>query len=198
MICPNCDRRIPDDAEVCEYCGKPLPSEEEDEFDENDVDLGEEPKPLRGFTGALLGALLSTVLIALLPQWGMQPSFGGVVITFFVFMGYRLLSKTMTKIGVGVCLMFTLLTPYIADRIVWAVWVLENVTELSGFPMEGVSLMETFLLVPIALDEDKINVIEYFMGLLRLYLFTGVGGVAYLAGRMKGRRKKKQQEPRHL
>ena len=197
MLCPNCDRRIPDDAEVCESCGKPLPSEE-DEFDENDVDLGEEPKPLRGFTGALLGALLSTVLIALLPQWGMQPSFGGVVVAFFVFMGYRLLSKTMTKIGVGVCLMFTLLTPYIADRIVWAVWVLENVTELAGFPLEGVSLMETFLLVPVALDEDKINVIEYFMGLLRLYLFTGVGGVAYLAGRMKGRRKKKQQEPRHL
>ena len=196
MICPNCDRRIPEDSEICEYCGKPLPQQEEEEYEEELV-LENEPKPLRGFLGALLGALVSGAVIVLLPRLGLMPAFGGILVAFLVFIGYRLLNKNMTKIGVGVCIMFTLITPYVAHQAIQAIWIMENVKEYEGIAM-NMSFMETFFFVPIAIELDIVNVIEYFMGLLRLYLFTAVGGVAYLGGRWRARRKAKQQEPRHL
>ena len=193
MICPNCERRIEDDAAVCEYCGKVVPDPEEQE-QEPEQELIEEPKPLRGFFGAILGAALSCAILVLLPKLGLSPIFGGIVVAFLIFIGYRLLNKNVTKIGFGVCIMFILITPYFANQLIWAAYEMSAINELSGFPTEGLSLMEKFLLVPVALDEGKINVLSYFMGLFKLYIFTAVGAVAYLGGVARGRRKKKMKE----
>ena len=58
MVCPHCERRIPDGSEKCEYCGLAIQVEEE-------------PKPVKekkpsvwlGTLGALAGALIGSLLL---------------------------------------------------------------------------------------------------------------------------------------
>ena len=193
MICPNCDRKIDDEAVVCEYCGKELPEPEEEE-EEQLEEIVAEPKPLMGFLGACAGAVISCVLLTLLQKMGWSPAFGGVIIPFLIFIGYSLLCKGKTKSGLGVCIMFTLLTPYVAHQINGAIWMMANVKEISGIPLAELSFYENFLLVPTAIAEDAINVIEYFMDLFKLYIFTAIGAVVYVAGVTRARKKKKMQQ----
>ena len=194
MICPNCDRRIDDDALVCEYCGKELPEPEEEEILEPEEEMTEpEGKPLMGFLGAAIGAILGCLVVILLPKIGLYAFFGGIVIPFTIFVGYSMMCKGKTKSGLGVCIMFTLLTPYVAHQIN-GVWLLESVKEISGIPLAELSFYEKFLIVPAAIEADAINVIEYFMDLFKLYIFTAAGAVAYVAGVMRARKKKKMQE----
>ncbi len=187
MICPNCDRRIEDDAAVCEYCGKPLP--EPEEVVEEELEAVAEPRPLMGFLGATVGAVLSCLVIVLLPKLGLIPTLGGVLIPFFIFIGYSLLCKGKTKSGLGVCIMYTIFTPYIADRFNWSIWMMNNVAEL-----EGITLMEAFLGMPIMLDAGKIELAPYYLELFKLYIFVAVGAVVYVAGVSRARKKKKMQQ----
>ena len=195
MICPKCGKEVSDAIPVCELCGAALPKKTEQPEAELELELEQqevidEPKPLMGFLGALLGAALSCLLIVMLPQIGLTPSFGGIVIAFFVFMGSGLLNKNRTKIGFGVCIMFVIFTPYIADRLNWSIWMLNNAKALE---LEGITLFEAFLGMPILLDAGKIELLPYYLELFKLYIFTAVGAVAYLAGVARGRRKKKMQ-----
>ena len=189
MICPNCDRRINDDAVVCEYCGKELPRPEEEEELELEQEAVAEPRPLMGFLGATVGAVLSCLVIVLLPKLGLIPTLGGVLIPFFIFIGYSLLCKGKTKSGLGVCIMYTIFTPYIADRLNWSIWMRNNVAEL-----EGITLMEAFLGMPIMLDAGKIELAPYYLELFKLYIFVAVGAVVYVAGVSRARKKKKMQQ----
>ena len=195
MICPNCDRNIEEDAVVCEYCGKTLSEPEEEEVLEQEPVA--EPRPLMGFLGATVGAALSCVLIVLLQKVGLVPSFGGLAVPFFIFIGYSLLCKGKTKSGLGVCIMFTVLTPYVAHQMNGAIWLMANVKEISGIPLSELSFYENFLLVPTAIAEDAINVVEYFMELFKLYIFAAAGAVAYVAGVSRARKKKKMQEKKN-
>ena len=196
MICPNCDRKIEDDAQVCEYCGKPLPEPEEEEV-LLQQETAPEGKPLMGFLGATAGAILSCLVVVLLPKFGLSAYFGGIVVPFAIFVGYSLLCKGKTKSGLGVCIMFTLLTPYVAHQIN-GVTLLEGIEQISGIPVNELSFYEKFLLVPTAVELDAINVIEYFMDLFKLYIFVAAGTVAYVGGVMRARKKKKMQAARHL
>ena len=190
MICPNCDRRIDDDALVCEYCGKELPEPEEEEILEPEEEMtAPEGKPLMGFLGAAIGAILGCLVVILLPMMGLAPSFGGVVIAPFIFIGYSILCKGKTKSGLGVCIMFAIFTPYMADRANWAIWMMNNIPEL-----QGIGFVDAFLGMPLMLDAGKIELNPYYLELFKLYIFAAVGAVAYVAGVMRARKKKKMQE----
>ena len=84
---------------------------EELELEQEQEEAVNESKPLMGFLGALLGAALGCLLIVLLPQIGLTPAFGGIIIAPFIFIGYSILCKGKTKSGLGVCIMFSIFTP---------------------------------------------------------------------------------------
>lgn len=195
MICPKCGKEVSDAIPVCELCGAPLPKkelEEEPEELELEQQTDYKPKPFMGFVGALLGATVSSLLIMLLAKIGLTPSFGGLVIAFCVFIGSGLLNRRPTKIGFGVCIMFIVFTPYIADRLIWAMKIVENAKALE-LP-ENISLLEAFLGMPILLDAGEIPIGMYMKELFNAYIFTAIGTVAYLAGVAKGKKKKKMKE----
>ena len=201
MICPECGKEISDDSLICELCNAQLAepeSEEEDYEEEMEVTPDPEGKPLMGFLGAVIGAVLSCLVVILLPEISFASYLGGLVVAPFIFIGYSYLCKGKTKSGLGVCIMFALITPYIAHQINWALWLAANVTEVSGIPIAELSAYEKFLLVPTAVAEDAINVIEYFMDLFKMYLFAVIGAVLYVGAVFRARRKKKAQQARHL
>ena len=196
MICPKCGKEVSDVIPVCELCGAALPkkmedSEEELELEQEQEEAVNESKPLMGFLGALLGAALGCLLIVLLPQIGLTPAFGGIIIAPFIFIGYSILCKGKTKSGLGVCIMFSIFTPYIADRLNWAIWILNNAKVLE---LEGITLFEAFLGMPIMLDAGKIELLPYYLELFKLYIFAAVGAVAYIAAVARARKKKKMQQ----
>ena len=201
MICPECGKEIGDTDLLCEHCGAVLAEfETEEEFyeEEADVTVDPEAKPLKGFLGAMIGAFLSCLVVALLPQIGVKASFAGLIVVPFIFIGYSLLCKGKTKSGLGVCIMFALITPYIAHQVNWAIWLAANVTEVGGIPVAELSAYQKFLLVPTAVTEDVINVIEYFMDLFKLYIFAMAGAAIYVGTVMRARRKKRAREMRGL
>ena len=195
MICPKCGREVSDAIAVCELCGAQLPkTKPEDEQEELELQQEKpeyEPKPLMGFLGAVLGAAVSCVLIVLLDKFGLNPTLGCLAIAFCVFIGSGLLNRRPTKIGFGVCIMFIVFTPYIADRLVWAMWIVENQVALE---VEGVTLLEAFLGMPILLDAGKIDFGSYLVELFNYYIFGAIGTVAYLAGVARGKKKKQMKE----
>ena len=194
MICPNCGEEISGVIAVCEFCGAQLPKKKIDEEPEEVLEetLEQEPKPLMGFLGALIGAAISCALIMLLWRFGLLPSFGCIAIAFLVFMFSGLLNKNRTKIGFGVCIMFIVFTPYIADRLVWAAKLVQNAAELKL--AEDITLFEAFMGMPIMLDAEKIHAGEYLRGLFNSYIFTAIGAVAYLAGVARGKKKKQMKQ----
>ena len=188
MICPKCGKEVGTAVPFCEFCGATLPKQPEEDcaFEgehEHLQELEEAPKPLLGFLGALGGAILGGAVMVLISRLGFVSAYGGLALTFLIFMGYRLLSKKMSKIGFGVCIMFALVTPYFADRVDWALWLMEELKELT--------FTEAFFGVQIMLDAGYIDVGTYYSSLLQVYLFTAAGAVAYISSIFKARRNAK-------
>lgn len=190
MICPKCGKEVSDAIPFCELCGATLPKPQKEEdcaFEGEHEHLQEmaddEPKPLMGFLGALIGSVLSCVITVLLQEIGLISAYGGILIPFLIFIGSKLLNKNRTKIGVGVCVMFLLVTPYFADRATWALWLMDKIKDLS--------FMDAFLGMTIMLDAEYIDLTAYFAGLMKIYIFTAAGAVAYFAAAAKAKKRMK-------
>ena len=192
MICPKCGKEVSDSIPFCELCGAKWPKPEEVELEEEktvedeeqEVVIDNEPKPLRGFVGALAGALAGCVVIVLLQEIGLIPSYGGIFLPFLIFIGYKLLNKNVTKTSLGVCIMFLLVTPYFADRATWAMWMIQNYKEFT--------FSEAFLGMTILVDQGTIDATVYYAGLLKIYIFTLAGTIAYFVGLRSIRKKMKK------
>ena len=119
-----------------------------------------------GTLGAFVGALIGTICIAILGQFGYIDSIGGVVMGFCAMGGYQLLGKKMSKKGIIITIVIMLVMVYVSNwisyAIVWAdVWEEDFMTAFWSIQRRV-----------------RIGLIKgYYKNLVMLYVFMASGAV---------------------
>ena len=191
MNCDKCGELLRDNASFCENCGNPVtpasapqytdvppygtqpyPNDAPTQSYPGEAPFREEEKPEKvgpGILGALIGALLGGASIVLLDQLGYVAAISGIILAFCAIKGYELLGGRVGKKGLIICIALMLVTPYIADRVGWAMVIQE------AFAEDGVTFMECFAAVPALIQEELIDMGDYIGNLLMVYGFTALG-----------------------
>lgn len=180
MNCSKCGQEILNTATFCEHCGAEVKPAE--------VVAGEVKKPenvVTGIVGALIGAAIGGASIVLLSQMGVVASLSGIILAICTMKGYELLGGRLTKKGIVISVILMLVMPYIADRIDWAILIM-NQAQSEGLNW---TFGESFQVIPQMIEAEIIAASDYWANLAQLYLFTGIGVVATLFGG-KGKKKK--------
>ena len=136
-----------------------------------------------GILGALLGALLGGGAIILLGQMGVISALSGTVLAYATLKGYEKLSGKLSNFGLVVSIVLMLITPYLADRVSWAIEIVQV--------FEGMDFMTAFLAVPEVTMQEEIQS-AYWSDILFIYAFTAIGGFVVIRQTFKER--KKEQE----
>ena len=167
MNCHKCGNPVPDGMERCENCGFPVkPAEKQENI-------------ATGFVGAFLGAVIGAGCIILLSQLGYIASISGFILAVCTFKGYELLGGRLSKKGIVISLVLMLITPYIADRIDWAIVIMQEWADY------GVTFGEAFAVVPELLAEGAIEMGTYVKSLLMIYGFALLGAFSTLRNIIK-------------
>ena len=164
----------------CEHCGAEVKPAE--------AVTGEVKKPenvMTGIVGALIGAAIGGASIVLLSQMDVIASISGIILAVCTMKGYELLGGRMTKKGIVISVLLMLAMPYLADRIDWAIRIM-NQAQSEGLAW---TFGESFQVIPQMIEAGIIEEETYVANLVQLYLFTGLGVVATLFGG-KGKKKK--------
>jgi len=125
-----------------------------------------------GLIGALIGAAIGGASIVLLGQLGYVASISGLILAFCALKGYELLGKGRGTVGTILCILLMLLTPYLANRIGWALEIAEAFT---------ISFGEAFGSVHEVIDMLELTG-DYFKDLGMVYLFVAIGAIGTLRG----------------
>ncbi len=171
MVCPHCERKIPDGSEKCEYCGLTIVTKsepEETEIKKSNVWLGT--------LGGLLGAIIGGLVIFGVSRLGYAASITGMILAFCTLKGYELLGKRLTRGGIMISMALIAVTPYIADRADWACLAAEAY---------GIDFLSAFMLIPSMLNVGDIEFSAYMTNLVILYLFCALGAYGTLRATLK-------------
>lgn len=141
-----------------------------------------------GIVGAIVGAAIGGGSIILLSQLGIIAALSGVLLAVCTLKGYELLGGKLSTVGLVICLVLMLVTPYFADRLDWAIMAMNEL---------DLSMGEAFQAIPQMLDEGYSSGIyvhtidsgDYYANLGMLYLFVVMGAVSTVTSAFKGRRK---------
>lgn len=166
MNCNNCGNPVVEGTTVCAACGEALAVKKKENV-------------ITGFVGALIGALIGGAIIILLSQLGYIASVSGLILAVCTLKGYELLGGNMSWKGVVICILLMLVTPYLADRIDWAIVICQEYADY------GVTFAEGFALVPELLAEGAIEMGMYVKNLLMIYGFALLGAFATVKNRLK-------------
>lgn len=174
MNCPKCGELLSENAKFCGSCGEAMMPTEAP-APETTVPEQKPENVLTGIVGALIGAAIGGGAIILLSQLGYIASISGFILAVCTLKGYELLGGRQTVKGILISIALMLITPYLADRIDWAI-VLVN-----EFASEGVTFAEAFAAIP-SLVGDGIDTGEYIKNLAMIYLFTAMGALGTIKG----------------
>lgn len=175
MNCTKCGQEISNMATACEHCGAQV----------NEVlPTGELRKPdnvLFGIFGALIGALIGGLCIVLLGQAGYVASFSGIVLALCTLKGYELLGGRLSKVGIAVSAVLILVIPFCAYLVTSGMIIMDEVKEiLPNLTLpQGIQLMFEMMQIDTEMRSDVVKEV------LQLYLYTGLGVVAYLMSKKK-------------
>lgn len=195
MYCENCGVSVPDGSTVCDICGQPVapfpgetpitpptPDYTSSYSVEQETPVYAQPSipqkrehPFLGTIGAILGAILGGASIILFSQMGYVAAISGVILAFCTIKGYELLGRRLTNRGAIISIILILITPYLADRLDWAIMLCEAIGEING-PM----LLAAFISVPDLLAEGYIEQSTYIQSLVMVYIFAALGAVGSL------------------
>ena len=180
MFCPKCGKQAHDSAIICEYCGQTLkqdtvPGAPVYPGASAPVAVAEKPENVvAGIVGALLGAAIGAAAIILLDLAGYMAAISGVILAVCAYKGYELLGGKLSKTGILISTLLILVTPYVADRISWAIFIMRE------FEVYGVTFAEAFAVVHEVADPDT-----YASTLGMLYLFTALGAFSVVRKQLK-------------
>lgn len=141
-----------------------------------------ENRTFLGILGALVGGLIGGAAIVLIGQLGFISAISGFVLAFCTLKGYELLNKSMDKTGIIVSILVMLVVPYLADRVSWALVIVEEL---------GAAFDVAFAVVHGVVEEFELQA-EYWRDILMLYGFTALGAF----GTVKKVIKSKEQAPK--
>ena len=167
MNCEKCGNPIAEGAEVCENCSSNIQMKEKRE------------NLVTGIVGALIGAVLGAGCIILLSQLGYIASISGLVLAVCTLKGYELLGGKLSGKGILICVLLMLITPYVADRIDWAILIMQEWADY------GVTFAEAFAVVPELLADGSIEMFAYIKNLLMIYGFVLLGAFSTLKNTLK-------------
>ena len=121
-----------------------------------------------GTLGAFGGALIGTICIVILGQFGYIASICGVVMGFCAMGGYQLLGKKMSKKGIIITIVIMLVMVYVSNWISYA---------LAVADVAEVDVLTAFLVTPELVSEGFIDAGAYYKDLVMLYAFMAIGAV---------------------
>ncbi len=130
---------------------------------------------LAGIFGALIGGIIGGVAIVLVGQLGLISAVSGVILAFCTLKGYELLGKKLSKQGILVCIVIMLAVPYLADRISWALVIMNEFEWAFG---------DAFLYVHDVVTEFELEA-DYWKDLLFVYAFTALGAFTMIKQTLK-------------
>lgn len=169
MKCNNCGKELLDGVTACDDCGTAV---------ERNAVVAKPENVLTGVVGALIGAVLGGASIVLLSQLGFVASISGLILAVCTLKGYELLGGQLTKRGIIISCLLMAITPYIADRIDWAIVIAQ------AFADDGVTLGMAFAAVhEVIAESDMLG--DYFLSLGMIYLFVIIGAFGTLKGLFK-------------
>lgn len=176
MKCNNCGNVLSDNATFCDYCGLAVQQET--------TQLQEKKKSnvAAGTVGALIGALIGGASIVLVSRLGFVAAICGLILAVCTLKGYELMGGSLNVTGVIICVALMLITPYIADRLDWALLLMEDYQASYG---ESLSLGLAFSLIPDLIAEGAIEMGDYVKNLAMIYIFTVLGGASSVVNALK-------------
>ena len=138
-----------------------------------------------GILGALLGAMLGGGAIILLGQMGLVSALSGVILAYATLKGYEKLGGKLSNLGIVVSFILMAVTPYLADRVSWAMEMVQTFV--------GMDFLTAFLAVPeVTAKEESFQV--YLTDLLFIYAFTAIGAFVVVRQTIKERKKAQENE----
>lgn len=167
MKCSKCGVEVPEGIVRCDSCGFPVKTTHKQE------------NVIGGIVGAFLGAFIGGASIILIGMLGYIASVSGLILSVCTLKGYELLGGKLSCKGIVISILFMLATPYIADRIDWAIVIMQE------FADYGVTFAEGFAAVPELLKDGSIEMREYIKNLLMIYGFCVLGAFATLRSTLK-------------
>lgn len=171
MICNKCGAEVSNNSTFCEYCGQPLSNQEQPVGTPAQPVAAPQGKPenmVAGTVGALIGAAIGVAAIVLVSYGGYVASICGLILAVCTVKGYELLGGSMSIKGAVICTVLMLVAPYIADRIGWALAIMQ------AYGSDTVPFGDAFGMVH-ELVEMLDMTGDYFKDLGLLYLFTLLG-----------------------
>ena len=134
---------------------------------------------LLGLIGALVGAVLGGASIILLSQLGYVASISGFLLAVCTLKGYELLGKRLSKKGIVLCVLLMIVTPFLADWIDWAIYLMKDVPEY------GLTIVDACILMGELMAEGYVDMAEYAKNLGMIYLFVIIGAFGTLKNLFK-------------
>lgn len=175
--CGNCGNEAADSATYCDYCGSPFPTIEEKKEKEK-----KQGNVVAGAVGALIGAVIGGASIILVSRLGFVAAICGVILAVCTLKGYEIMGGSLNKTGVIICVVLMLITPYFADRLDWALLLMEDYKATYN---ESLTLGFAFSLIPDLISEGAIEMADYMKNLAMIYLFTVLGGASSVINAFK-------------
>ena len=126
-----------------------------------------------GILGALLGGILGGAAIVLFAQLERVSAVSGVVLAFCTLKGYELLGKKLSKTGILISIAVMLIMPYLADRINWAIALVQHSMDIFGFQLQ---FGDAFKYVHDFVEEYGMQS-DYRKDLSLIYAFTALGAI---------------------
>ena len=134
---------------------------------------------LLGLIGALVGAVLGGASIILLSQLGYIASISGFILAFCTLKGYELLGKRLSKKGIVLCVILMIVTPFVADWIDWAIFLMKD------YPEYDLTLVDSCIMFGELMAEGYVDMFEYVKNLGMIYLFVILGAFGTLKNVLK-------------
>lgn len=153
------------------------------DFENEVVDIPGEVKapenvPL-GLIGALVGAILGGASIILLSQLGYIASISGFILAICTLKGYELLGKRLSRKGIILCVILMIVTPFVADWIDWAIFLMKD------YPEYDLTIVDSCILLGELMAEGYVDMFEYVKNLGMIYLFVILGAFSTIKNALK-------------
>lgn len=182
MKCNKCGKEIHDNSVMCVYCGNVIGQDSAAPAAAEPAAPEKKENVFTGIIGAILGAAVGALCIIVLGQLGYVASLSGLVLAGCTLKGYELLGRKLTTKGIIVSIILVAVTPYIADRIDWAILVLKEFSDYD------INFMDAFHAIPEMIGNGIIESSAYYKNLAMIYLFAALGAVAALVNAFKNRK----------
>ena len=134
---------------------------------------------LLGLISALLGAILGGASIILLSQIGYIASISGFILAVCTLKGYELLGKRLSGKGIALCILLMIVTPFLADWIDWAIYLMRD------YPEYELTIVDACIAMAGLMAEGYVDMAEYLKNLGMIYLFVVLGAFGTLKNVLK-------------